>query len=86
MRSIVYCVVPVLDEAPNLEPLFDSFRALGHSLQERHSVHADGRLAAAGATLDDHQPRVGARDQLELPSVEQRRETENASGRLLRVS
>jgi hypothetical protein len=40
--------------------------------EERHAVHADGRLAAARAALDDHDARVGPRDELELARIEQR--------------
>ena len=41
-------------------------------VEERHPVDADGRLAAAGAALDDDDARVGPRDEIELPRVEER--------------
>ncbi|MFT3774212.1 MAG: hypothetical protein QM820_53295 [Minicystis sp.] len=43
-------------------------------VEERHAVDADGRLAAAGAALDDDDAGVGPRDEIELPRIEERRD------------
>src|SRR5690606_3939446 len=40
--------------------------------QVGQAVEAYGGLAAAGASLDHHQARAGARDELELPRIDQR--------------
>src|SRR5690606_11142017 len=40
--------------------------------QVGEAVQADGRLAATSATLNHHQTRVRAGDELELPAVDQR--------------
>jgi dolichol-phosphate mannosyltransferase len=37
--SKLYVVVPVFNEYPNLERLFDSFSRIAHELRERHQVH-----------------------------------------------
>ena len=40
-------------------------------VEEREAMETDGGLAASGTALDDHEPRVCSRNQVELPGVEQ---------------